>query len=253
MRQMTNNVSKPLESENSLIPKYHIIKLTLLNQIDSHELEPGDMIPSEKQLMDQYQASRITVRRAVDLLVAEGYVRKVQGKGTFVIGHEHHPSSGASSCSEIIRRQNHVPTRMLIRKEVDACPEDTAEVLKCAPQSGVLHFERVYCADGKPVIYAVSKVCLTHLPGFEKYDLVNYSMMDIIREDYQYEFQKSSCVLRAVVTDGHLAEIFHVKEGFPLLYYSGVTDGVKNGSAVPLEIFTLYYRTDVVHFLPEML
>lgn len=65
-------------------PMYRVVKEYLLNKIKTGELMPDDRIPSEKELMDMFQVSRITVRKAIDELVIEGYLYRLQGIGSFV-------------------------------------------------------------------------------------------------------------------------------------------------------------------------
>ena len=63
-------------------PKYYILKKVLEEKIENEEFPADEPIPSERELMEMYQVSRITVRKAVDELVNEGYLHKLQGKGT---------------------------------------------------------------------------------------------------------------------------------------------------------------------------
>ena len=70
--------------KNSSLPLYHQIIKELKGQIKRNEYEAGQMIPSESELMGLYGVSRMTVRLAIDSLEKEGYVKKIQGKGTFV-------------------------------------------------------------------------------------------------------------------------------------------------------------------------
>lgn len=66
------------------IPKYQQIKNDLLNKIKSGEFEHGDRFYSENELVKLYDASSITVIRAIQELAAEGYLVRYQGKGTYV-------------------------------------------------------------------------------------------------------------------------------------------------------------------------
>ena len=63
--------------------KYHALKETLKNDILSGIYQPGDKIPSENQLVQEYDLSRHTVRKALSILEEEGYIVAVHGKGTF--------------------------------------------------------------------------------------------------------------------------------------------------------------------------
>ncbi len=66
------------------IPLYHQLAEDLRKQIAANVLRPGDAIPSEEKLCERYHVSRITVRRALDDLIAQGLVMRRRGVGTFV-------------------------------------------------------------------------------------------------------------------------------------------------------------------------
>ena len=74
---------KPLDNNNA-VPLYEQIMMMLRERLDNHVLDAGEKLPSEAELCKSYGVSRITVRRAIDELVEEGYLEKKQGKGTFV-------------------------------------------------------------------------------------------------------------------------------------------------------------------------
>lgn len=65
--------------------KYNQIYSDLLASITTERLERGARLPSETELMDSYQASRGTVRKAIEQLQERGFAQKVHGKGTFVL------------------------------------------------------------------------------------------------------------------------------------------------------------------------
>ena len=66
------------------IPLYYQVKESLLEKIKSNQFKVGDLIPSESELQEEYNVSRITIRRAIQELVQEGHLHTVQGRGTFV-------------------------------------------------------------------------------------------------------------------------------------------------------------------------
>ncbi|MGJ8453970.1 GntR family transcriptional regulator [Pseudothermotoga sp. U03pept] len=65
-------------------PMYKVVKEYILSKIRKGELAAEERIPSEKELMDLFQVSRITVRKAIDELALEGYIYRLQGIGAFV-------------------------------------------------------------------------------------------------------------------------------------------------------------------------
>ena len=78
------------DSYNIAIPLYYQVQTMLLDRLFKG-LEPGDMLPTEKELCEIYQVSRSTMRQALDFLVKEGYIERFKGKGTF-LKRKPHPS-----------------------------------------------------------------------------------------------------------------------------------------------------------------
>lgn len=70
--------------KNSPSPIYHQLEEEIKGAIQSLELVPGEMIPSEKEYTEKYGISRMTVRQAISNLVNGGYLYRQRGKGTFV-------------------------------------------------------------------------------------------------------------------------------------------------------------------------
>ena len=66
------------------MPLYLQLKNQIKKEIRTGLLKAGDKLPSEAQLQKEYGMSRVTVRNAMEELAAEGYIIKVQGKGSFV-------------------------------------------------------------------------------------------------------------------------------------------------------------------------
>ncbi len=75
---------KIIISNSSSVPIYEQIKNQIINQIMSDELIEGDSIPSIRSLANDIKISVMTIKKAYDELESEGYIKSVQGKGTFV-------------------------------------------------------------------------------------------------------------------------------------------------------------------------
>ena len=76
---------KIIISNSSLVPIYKQIKNQIINQIISDDLKEGESIPSIRVLANEIKISVMTVKKAYDELENEGYIKSVQGKGTFVL------------------------------------------------------------------------------------------------------------------------------------------------------------------------
>ena len=67
-------------------PKYLQVKQKIIHNIDNGSYKEKEAIPSERELITLFDVSRITVRKAIDELVNEGYLYRIHGKGTYVKG-----------------------------------------------------------------------------------------------------------------------------------------------------------------------
>lgn len=81
-------------------PKYETVKLSILNQIQSGELCPGDKLLSEEEYINQFHVSGITIRKALTELANEGYIVRIKRKGSFVS--EFKPSENSSHLIALI-------------------------------------------------------------------------------------------------------------------------------------------------------
>lgn len=242
------------ELDNSMAPKYHIVKLALLNRVNTQEFKSGDMLPSETELMKQYNVSRITVRKALDELVKDGIIYRVQGKGTFVRDMTQVTESkyrNCVSCSDLLRSFHLQPSRRVVCRELVDCPADVAQRLKIETGDQVLLYERIYYGDDTPAIYGKSYIALNNLPGFENIDLAESSMVRIVENDYHKQIHKFDRKVRAVSATNDLAKKLHVVTGFPLLYLTFISCFV-DPYDTPFEDACLCYRTDVIDYLPEI-
>ena len=104
------------------LPKYYLVKKAIVENIDNEVYDSKEPIPSERELMETYQVSRITIRKAIDELVTEGYLYKVQGKGTYVKTDEGSNNLfSITSCTEDVLKLGLTPSKKVVVSElVDA-------------------------------------------------------------------------------------------------------------------------------------
>lgn len=236
------------------IPKYMYIKLALVNRIKTGELSVGAKLPSEKELCDAYACSRLTVRKALDVLQSEGYIRKVQGLGTFVS--ERNPSkqdlSTITSCSSLIRSQGKIPSKRILSRRLIPASEELARQLQVAFGSSILEYSRIYLADGIPVIYSCSYYNITLTPGLEQLDLSDKSIISVLKEQYGLDLYCSNREMRAVLSDETNSALLRVAPNYPLLQVSDLKKAQFHGMDVPVESYKFLYVTDRIRYTPEI-
>lgn len=114
----------------------------------------GTMLPTENELEELFGVSKITVRKAIELLASDEYVQKKSGRGTTVLSNRpYNKLSRAVSFTQILKNSNFdVDKVMLNVKEVELKPSDAAY-----PYIGrrAICLERLYLLDNEPYIYFV--------------------------------------------------------------------------------------------------
>ena len=75
---------KMIISNSSSVPIYEQIKQSIINQILDGELNEDELLPSIRVLAQDIKISAMTIKKAYDELEKEGYLKSIQGKGTFV-------------------------------------------------------------------------------------------------------------------------------------------------------------------------
>ena len=134
------------------LPLYQRLRDELSQRIARQQWRPGEAIPTEAELVKEFSASVGTVRKAIDMLVADSVLERFQGKGTFV----RRPRFD-SSLFRFFRFQNRagerqVPEGRILRREVLEAPSAVASALRIAPQTEVIHLLRLRVLDSKPLL-----------------------------------------------------------------------------------------------------
>jgi len=127
--------------------------------------EPGTPAPSERELVTRFGVARMTVRQAVDSLVAEGIVERVRGRGTFVTRPRRRVGQLTSLTEELRRRKHTVESRTLSARREAASPA-VARALALTAGDPVIRWRRLRIADGAPLAVQDSYLNEVLLPGF---------------------------------------------------------------------------------------
>jgi GntR family transcriptional regulator len=133
------------------LPRYREIEQALRERIA--ELRPGDALPSDAELVEEFGVSRMTARAAVQLLVDEGLVSREPGRGTFVVEAAHHRRADSLvSFSNEMRRQGRVPSSRLLERSVRAATAEERQDLGLPAGSRVVALRRIRLADGQAIV-----------------------------------------------------------------------------------------------------
>ena len=115
---------------DSAQPLYHQIFIIVRGKIIRGEWSAGDRLPSELELMSQFQVSRTTIRLALDRLVNEGLIYRQRGRGTFVAAPriEQDLHQGIRFVESLRQRELNASTKVLSSKMVPASDQTTIDL-----------------------------------------------------------------------------------------------------------------------------
>jgi DNA-binding GntR family transcriptional regulator len=135
--------------------KFKYVFTQLQMKIIFGEWPEGYRIPTEMELCEQYNVSRVTIRRALDGLVTQGYISRTRGRGSFVLFKRSVVGLGypqiIESEAEIVPKGTY---RILLKEQVEASPTDKAQFnLSDRPEDSMMwHFKSLHIVDGKPSV-----------------------------------------------------------------------------------------------------
>lgn len=149
--------------------KYKHLYNLLLDKIEKQEYRAGMKLPSEGDLMEAYGASRDTVRKALDLLVQDGYIRKARGKAAEVLDKNkfNFPVSEIASFKELYRYSAIRPKTYVENLEIQKNDPVLMEALQIGPEQEAFVLLRVREIDGEKIIIDkdyFSRKIVTNLP-----------------------------------------------------------------------------------------
>jgi GntR family transcriptional regulator len=137
---------------DSFEPPYHQLATILRQQIATGLLRPGDRIPSETQLSEQYEVSPMTARRALTMLLDEGLATAARGRGTFVKPLVLTTASFGLDALESLFDGERTSVRFLSVKSTPATVRISRK-LGVAVDDKVISIRRLLSRDGQPVAY----------------------------------------------------------------------------------------------------
>ena len=154
-----------------MTPAYLQVKTFVQQHISSGEWRPGDPVPSEATLMQQFGISRMTVNRALRELTAEGMVTRVQGSGTFV-AELHRIASNLTirDIQEEVVERGHVHGARVLLSQSEKAGVDLAKSLGLRTGAKVFHTLLVHLVNGVPIQYEDRYVNPAAAPDYLKTD-----------------------------------------------------------------------------------
>lgn len=147
-------------------PRYQQLKDLIIERISSGELQPSDRVPSENDLVESQNVSRMTANRALRELTSEGYVERVAGRGTFVLDYRSRSHLvEVHNIADEIERRGHVHSSEVVRQSRQRARGEVASALHVEQGTEVFHLLLVHYENGAPIQIEDRHVLTSFAPG----------------------------------------------------------------------------------------
>lgn len=228
-------------------PKYYLVKRHLLELIES--LEPGALVPTERELTVTLATSRTTVRQALGELVGEGRLVRRQGSGTYVAEPKMTWPLQMTSFTEQAAANGFIASAQLLSAERVRATGEAAARLRLQPGAYVYRIERLRLADETPMAVETSHLSVARFPGLIKAVRRASSLYRVLAEAYGVKPVTAEETIETRAAAPREAALLGTDTGAPMLVlgrHSFEADGT------PVEWVRSWYRGDRYTFVARL-
>ena len=228
----------------SIIPKYYQLADILREQIEDGAWKANETIQSERQLEQQYGLSRPTIRQAIDLLITQGYLYRIHGKGTFVSPPKLQKGIlELTSFSEDMRNRGLKPGQIFLEFSSIIPPKKIAAHLEITdPNTKVLRIKRIRTGNGEPIGIQDSYLNLPEGKIITRQELKERgSIYTILQEKFSIFPSEADETLEVTLANEEEAVHLSIPEGSPLLLNERI---LYSQDRQAIEFVSILYRGD---------
>jgi GntR family transcriptional regulator len=236
---------------NSNIPYYIQLVEMLKVHIHGNELKPGDQLPGEFELCEQYGISRTVVRQALLELEKKGLIQRRKGKGTFVAPPkiDENLIQKLTGFYQDMTNRGQAPKTQVLGFEILPASPKIAELLHLSAGQEVFSIERLRSVGDDPIVLVTTYIPFHLCPHLERFDLSDQSLYAILEHEFGLTLSHGRRTIEAVSANKREAELLGIPQGAPLILLDSVTylaDGT------PVEYYHAVHRGDRSRFVVEL-
>lgn len=224
----------------------------LLSRIARGELKPGEQLPTEQALCEQFGVSRTTARRSLDELRRVGVASRQPGRGSFVAEPNLHAAMPyLHSFTDEIRRLGYRPGAVTLLQRTMPATDEVAADLSLAVGMPVLQVRRLRTADDQPIFVVDSFFNTVRFPGLLDLDLSVLSIYSAIEDELRVSILRAAQWTAAEAASSWVVRALGMRSGAPVLAMRRITYAAGD---IPIETVRAYFHgkryTSYVELLP---
>lgn len=160
----TDSIAQPKRS--AMAPR---LKEDIIKMISDNDMNPGDQLPTEPELSEQFGVSRSTIREALKLLEQDGLVNAIQGRGRFVSAlgslRIERPVTIYESITEMLQALGYTVTNVVLSVDETLADAHVAQELGIAEGDPVIKLVRLRLGGDEPMVFSINILRRDSLPG----------------------------------------------------------------------------------------
>jgi GntR family transcriptional regulator len=230
---------------DSSTPLYLQVANKLSSAINTGLWQADEALPSERILCDMLNISRVTARKAMDILFEQGLIVRRQGSGTYIAPRLVQPLSRLTSFSEEIRSRGFTPASRWLSREVGIASQEEVLRLGLSPAANVARLRRLRMADEVVMAVETSVLPARYLAEPTKIGDSLYAWLDTHGASVVRALQH----IKAINASDEIAQLAGIPTGTAMLMITRI--GYLE-SGLPVDLTQSYCRNDYYDFVAEL-
>jgi GntR family transcriptional regulator len=238
-------------NKNNPTPYYYQIQLSLEEGLKRGEWDPNDFLPSERELSEKFKVSRITIKKALNNLMAEGLIKIIKGKGAVVSEPriEDKFFYNLVSSFKYLKDKGFKVKNEILDFKIISPDKNITEELQMSPADKVYYTERLRLINDEPYHFTKSYLPVYLYDNLTADYFINNSIYEIIDKKYNQSIRRIIKIFESITTSFEDAKIFKTSSNFPLLFFINKTFNKEN---IPIEFSFNKIRGDLSKFRIEL-
>ncbi len=212
---------------------YVKIANTLREEIECGVYKKGDLLPTEQKLENRFKSSRITIRNAVGVLEKEGFIEKIQGKGTIIKDiRTTQELNYLTSFTETFEKKGFIVETGNLSVDLIKPPQSIITVLDINKDTNIYSVKRTRIINSEPIAFINNYLLTSVVPKLEdKYEkLYSMGLYHLLEKEYNLRLKYAVEKIRVYLSGPLDSEILQIRENLPL-FHTARTTYLEDGTA----------------------
>jgi GntR family transcriptional regulator len=211
-------------NNNYIPPVYIQIRDILIEKIDSGEFKRDNQLPSEREISETYNISRMTARSALTQLVEMGYAYRVKGKGTFArLPKINRDFVNLCGFSQMLKSKGIKPGNKVVKLGIIEANKRIAMLLGTTIGTKIFEIVRIRYGNNIPLALEFSYLPANLFNDLFRYDFEINSLYKVIEEIYGYRLKYAKQWIKITTLNASESKILKVKENTPAFLLESIT------------------------------